>query len=215
MSATHRTAAVPIPKSGPLIPVTGPRVGRYDSVAGSLGEHYRQALNDSNLLDLKEPIAALDAIVKRLLVRCEELDTPGLRKKAIDDARYVKSLLNGGDLENAKTAMARLITMLERGGDQDRVMRMLGINLDRLARRIEGAWQVKLGKRQSINTRDLLAIMGSFIEVVRSETTGVIAARILARIDREIMSNSGQSLLEEHGPARTVEGVSVVDVEPS
>ena len=67
----------------------------------------------------------------------------------------------------------------------------------RLARRIEGAWKIKLGRRESINARDLVQVIGHFLDVVRSETTPAVSTRIFARIDLEVFSGSGTKLLED------------------
>jgi hypothetical protein len=187
------------------LPIAGQRKGRYDEAMGpGLRDHYRVALNDSKLLDLRDPLAAQDAIIVRLMNRLEDKDSPEFRYHALQlSADLVDEIRSGGKDINYRAD--KLHEYLERGANEDRALRSIGSQLDRLRRGVVDAWKIKLGKKQAINARDLVQIMGTFLDVVRSETMPSIFTRIAARIDLEVFSGNGALLLKEKAAPREVE----------
>ncbi|HRI09525.1 MAG TPA: HGGxSTG domain-containing protein, partial [Nannocystaceae bacterium] len=106
--------------------------GRYSKHLGRIREAYEAAIQDKGLLDLREPIAAIDAIVRRLAERVEELDTPDYRRRLLDLLKESR----GADAGKAAAARFTLEELIERGADEDQTLGVLRDSLSELAKRI-------------------------------------------------------------------------------
>ena len=143
--------------------------GRYSQSLGRLAKAYEEARRDPTLFDLAEPIAILDALSKRAMERAADLDTPGFRKRALELFDAFRAATAAGDAAVGAARLNELSTLLRTGCAEDEALAEMGEHVDRLARRIEGAWSVKLAKKNVVNTRDLLAIMMRMLDVVQTE----------------------------------------------
>lgn len=159
-----------------------PQTGRYSKHLGRIRECYESALADRTLLDLREPIAALDAIVRRLAERVEELDTPTYRQTLmalLEESR-------GADAGKAHAAAAAMHALIERGADEDQTLAVLRDSLSELAKRIEGAWKVKLDKKHALGMAEQRVLFARFLDIVAGETDLATAQRVGARLHGEL-----------------------------
>ena len=151
--------------------------GRYSKSLGKLAAGYESSLNDRNLFDLREPIAALDSVTKRLMRMVDEHDSPEWRRSVKAKYKAVREALANGDPAAAQM-MDDLGTLIDQGAGEGSNLESLGSNLDKLARRIEGAWSIHLQKTQVMNKGELIGLLAKFITVVREEAGSSIAARV-------------------------------------
>jgi len=152
--------------------------GRYSKHLGRIREAYEAAIQDKGLLDLREPIAALDAIVRRLAERVEELDTPDYRRRLMDLLRE--------DRAGEETARAKLEELIERGADEDQTLGVLRDSLSELAKRVEGAWKVKLDKKHALGAAEQRVLFARYLDIV-ADVAGIEAAqRVGARLRGEL-----------------------------
>jgi hypothetical protein len=151
-----------------------------------LRKAYEGSLADPGLMDLEHPIALIDSAVQRLSERVEDHDTIEFRKNAITIYEAVGAASRAGNAAEAAEKMNELGRLLRAGGGEDSAMRELIVGANTLARRIEGAWGVRLARQQSINAGDLVAVLGRLVSVIRDETGPTIAVKVIARLDEEI-----------------------------
>lgn len=170
------------------------RNGRYAKAIGKFREAYQESLHDQTLLDLKEPIAVLDVVVKRLMIRMSELDSPEFRNAAIELCQRYMSRLHRGD-DGAGEVLQLLKTHLQNGAREDQAMLALVKSVRELARRIEGAWEIKLARRNVVNAKDLVGILARVLDIIRTEVSTDVYARVVERVDVEVMSGAGRSAL--------------------
>lgn len=180
--------------------------GRYSAALGRLSEAYETARNDASLMDLREPMAAMDAIVQRLMKRLDDCDTMDFRTRARGHLNEYLAHRRDNP-EAAWAAIKTLQELLKRGGDEDRMTNTLVRALQAHQKRIEGAWEIMLARRSVVNANDLVAILARFLDICRTETSRDQYARIVDRADRELMRGSGRAALM---PPRTVEHAEIV-----
>ena len=161
--------------------------GRYSRSLGFLAEHYKAALKQpAALLDLTEPLALMDAMVRRIAERMSTGDTLELRSRALsllDRARAAGS----DDPALAGSLMMELRRLLQQGVDEDKAMRELRDATEAFAKRAEEAWRILLARQNSINQQHLVSVLAGFVEIVQAESDGPTAQRIIGRIHQEVM----------------------------
>lgn len=178
--------------------------GRYSKALSQtcLSEAYRTAIEDKNLLDLREPIALLEACLQRTSERVGLADTPDFRKKALRIYEEMRVAINEGDGVSAARLDRELGELLETGVAEDRAISELSEQADRLAKRLEGVWTIRLQKKQVLNIQQLGVIISRIIEIVKQESTIEIASMIMRRLDAEVMSLPNASeVIELRGPS--------------
>jgi hypothetical protein len=158
--------------------------GRYAQGLGRFREAYQMALNDPSLLDLRETIALLDVTVQKAVERAASCDSPQFRASAFE--LYEKAMQGLGSEEGAQ-ALNELGDLLEKGVSEDGALDELAKAAERLGRRQEKAWQIKLDAATAINARDLVAVMARWADIVLDECPKDVAGRIIRRVDAEVL----------------------------
>lgn len=180
------------------------RNGRYAAAMGRFGQAYQQALNDKDLLDLREPIAALDAIIQRWMKRLDEGDTFELRQRARELVLDFIGL-RIDDPEKAWEKIKELQQLLLEGVNEDRTSVMLAKALERQAKRMTDACALMLNRRNAVNARDVVAVLARVIEILKSEATPDVVARVVERVSSEVMSDDGRmALVAERAQAKRI-----------
>lgn len=162
------------PKSGAPI-----KHGRYSKSLGKYAQAYEDALNDDSLLDLEEPIALLDAIAQRFTERLVELDTPAFRKDAL---RLFKAAV--AKVAEPPAELARLGELLETGGKEDAALRDLADQAEKVSKAVSKAWDVRLARKNVLNAKDLHAVLGRMVDVVRDVCGVNDASKVAMQFDR-------------------------------
>ncbi len=173
------------------------RHGRYSKSLGKLAAGYESSLNDRQLFDLREPIAALDSVTKRLMAMVDEHDSPEWRRAVRAKYKAVREALAAGD-PSVATMLEELGELIDRGAAEGSNLESLGSNLDKLARRIEGAWGIHLQKTQVMNKGELIGLLAKFVTVVRDEAGSAIASRVQQQLFT-LLSASAPAQIVEHG----------------
>jgi hypothetical protein len=158
--------------------------GRYSQALGRFREAYEQARNDPSLLDLRETLALLDVVVQKSVSRASDADTPAYRKQALEMVGAVE-VSEGQDDHGAQ--IKRLKDWLKRGVAEDQALEQLAKAAERLSRRQEKAWSIRLDAANAINARDLVAVLARFADIVLDECDKDAAGRIIRRIDGEVL----------------------------
>tara|TARA_Y100000310_G_scaffold336739_1_gene422131 strand:- start:40872 stop:41417 length:546 start_codon:yes stop_codon:yes gene_type:complete len=170
---------------------TPPKHGRYSKALGRLRDAYELSRNDPSLLDLRETLALLDLVVQKAIARVADSDTPGFRKQVRELLGAVE--VSVGEPDHAEQ-LGRLRELVERGAREDSALEALARAAERLSRRQEKAWSIRLDAANAINARDLVAVLARFADIVLDESDKDAAGRIIRRIDGEILGT---------GPAAT------------
>lgn len=181
-----------------------PKHGMYSGAFVRLRKVYEAALADPRLMDLREPIALLKVQVDDSVRRVEENDTPAFRRRALSLMQEAKAATREGKVEDAQAKLIALEDLLGRGVAEDKALDRMAHAVDRLAKRVEGAWTIALAQQQAINVKDLVVILARFVACVVSASE-VEAKRMAKRIeDGHAIEAEFQEL-----PARV--GVGVAD----
>ena len=160
--------------------------GRYAKGLGRFRDAYQSALNDPSLLDLRETIALLDVTVQKAVERAAACDSPQFRTSALE--LYEKAMRSLGS-EDGVQALNELGELLTKGVAEDGALDELAKAAERLGRRQEKAWSIKLDAATAINARDLVAVMARWADVVLDECPKDVATRIIRRIDAEVLGS--------------------------
>lgn len=176
--------------------------GRYSQVAGRFAKAIEESRLDATLLDLREPISILDAMVKGALERASAGDSPELRKKALSLVLAARAAHRDDAQITLTEKLDALEQMLREGIAEDRNTRVLVDRTDRLRRAVEGAWQVKLARKNVMNVRDLVALLARVVDLLRRELPPKDAARVARLIDAEIMGGAGRAALPQAEPSQ-------------
>lgn len=173
--------------------------GRYSKSLGRFREAYEEAKNDPSLMDLRESLALLDLTVQKAAERATESDTPEFRKEALKLARALEDAAGTEDFE---AQLKDLLEFLERGVREDAALEELARAAERLGRRQEKAWSIRLDAATALNARDLVAVLSRFADIVLEEASKDAARRIVARIDSEVLGTGPAAVgLEAGGEA--------------
>jgi hypothetical protein len=151
--------------------------GRSSKTLGKLGRAYEEALASPHLLDLREGLAMLDAVARRAFERADELDTPYYRKEIL---RLTQAAI---DSEDPRKELDDLLEIATRGCAEDDSMRNVLVSVDRLQKRVEAAWNIKLTQDHAINVRDLVGILRGVMGFVFDEAGEEVGGKIEARVD--------------------------------
>ena len=158
--------------------------GRYSKALGSLRGAYEESRSDPTLMELRDTLAVLDVIVQKTAERVGQFDTTDFRARAIDLYQEAQA---STDPQELRSKLRLLGTLLREGTDEDGALKALSQAVERLAKRQEEAWKIRLSAANVINARDMVALLGRFAEIVLDEADNDIATRIISRIDGEIM----------------------------
>jgi len=158
--------------------------GRYAKGLGRFREAYAESIADPGLMDLRETLALLDVVVKRNAERLEDSDTPAFRRRALELYTAVRAASTPQDAAAAMTALGEL---LRSGVSEDSALDDLAVSAERLARRQEKAWQIRLDAATALNAKDLMAVMARWADIVLEEVPREAAARVIRRIDGEVL----------------------------
>ena len=176
-----------------------PTHGRYSKALGRFREAYELARNDPSLLDLRETLALLDLVVQKAVSRASDADTPAFRKQARDLLGAVEVSVGASDHEDQ---IARLREWLDKGVEEDTALEELAKAAERLSRRQEKAWSIRLDAANAINARDLVAVLARFADIVLDECDKDAAGRIIRRIDGEVLGSGPAAVgLQAGNPA--------------
>lgn len=184
-----------------LANLSGMRNGRFTKALGNFAQTYQESLNDRDLYDLREPLAAMDMLLQRMMERLSDLDTADFRNRARTHLLEYRANMDAARTEDAKIALNNLSELLKRGGDEDELSQRLIKNLQGFMRRLEGAWEIKLQRRSAVNAKEVVAALGRMLDILRTETTTDVYARCVERFDLEILKGAGHiALLTEKMP---------------
>lgn len=190
------------------------RNGRFTKALGKFSETYRESLNDRELMDLREPLAVMDMLIQRLMERMSELDTADFRNRARTHFQTCKANFTAGNMDAVKIALDDLGELLRKGGEEDELSSKLLKSLQAFMRRVEGAWEIKLARRNAVNAKEVAAALGRMLAIVKTETSRDAYARCVERFHLEILEGAGSvALLSEKIP-REVEVESTTTKKP-
>jgi hypothetical protein len=177
---------------GAKTPVRGN--GRHSAGPVSFKEHYLSALKDDSLLDLREPLAILDSLVKQAAQRIEDKDTPGFRKRAAELMETVVNSHKAMEKSDAASAFRELADLLRTGAADDDARRELREAAESFHDRLVAAWKVRLAAGNVMNYRDTVAMLARVIDILAQECDGQTVVRVCARFQAEI---SGDLMIRE------------------
>jgi tetratricopeptide (TPR) repeat protein len=172
--------------------------GRYSQSVGRFREAYQEARSDPSLLDLRETLALLDVAVQRAAQRAAEGDIPDFRQQALDLFDRIRVAANP---EEAARLLNRLGELLRAGVKDDEALDHMAKAAERLSRRQEKAWSIKLDAAVALNARDLTAVLARFADIVLEEVPKDAAARVIRRIDSEVLGTGPAAVGLEVGDA--------------
>lgn len=173
-----------------------PKNGRYSKSLGRFREAYEDARRDPSLLDLRETLALMDIVVQKAVARAAECDTPDFRARALD---LYDRAVGTTDPQGAAASLNALGALLRDGSREDDALSDLARAAERLSRRQEKAWSIKLDAATALNARDLTAVLARFADIVMDEVPRDAAARVIRRIDGEVLGTGPAATRREIG----------------
>jgi hypothetical protein len=143
-------------------------------------------MDDPHLLDLRDTLAVLDVAMQKAAEHFVDKDTPELRQRALElliQARH--------EPEESKRVsyLDALESLLRQGAQESQALENLAKAAERLARRKEKAWGIKLDAAVALNARDMIAVLARLTTFIMEEAPRDAAGRIIRRIDQEIMGS--------------------------
>ena len=132
----------------------------------------------------REPRARLDGGGQRAAARAGTGDSPDFRRQALE---LLDAAVGSSDPATSARKLTDLGALLREGVESDQALEALADAAERLARRQEKAWGIKLDAAQAINARELVAVLSLFADVVLQEAPADVAARIVRRIDTDVL----------------------------
>tara|TARA_A100000172_G_scaffold62027_1_gene41452 strand:+ start:4886 stop:5332 length:447 start_codon:yes stop_codon:yes gene_type:complete len=147
---------------------------------------------------LRETLALLDVAVQRAAQRAAEGDIPDFRQQALDLFDRIRVAANP---EEAARLLNRLGELLRAGVKDDEALDHMAKAAERLSRRQEKAWSIKLDAAVALNARDLTAVLARFADIVLEEVPKDAAARVIRRIDSEVLGTGPAAVGLEVGDA--------------
>ncbi len=160
--------------------------GRYSKALGRFRGAYQEAIMDPSLTDLRETMALLDVVVQKAAERAADNDAPEFRKQAV---KLYEELSWASEGQERESVMTRLGEHLRTGIEEDKALESLAHSAERLAKRQERSWDIKLSAANAINARDLVAVLTKFADIVLEEAPKDVAGRIIHRIDGEVVGS--------------------------
>ena len=166
------------------------KTGRYSKYLGRHRESYEQLIADeSKLLDLREHIAALDAVAQRAAERAAALDTPDFRNDVRKLVDRMEVAFEEHDADELKQSFVELKALSRRGGAEDAALNTLGSALDRVARRVESAWKIKLQATGMSTQADVDLTQHAMLAILKEEVDDKkVLARVVTRFYQELLS---------------------------
>jgi hypothetical protein len=171
--------------------------GRYSKKLGVLGPAYDESIADPNLLDLREPIAVMDALAKRLMERTSEGDTPEMRRRAMKLLAEARAARADDRNTEADSKLDALADLLRDGISEDRAAAALVETLDRLARRIESFEHLKLARKNAVNGKDLVLLYKRFLELAQEYMPKDSWYQFAVVVNSKFMKGSGSAELKK------------------
>lgn len=162
--------------------------GRYFEAMGVLAKAYEDARADNSLTDTREPLAALDALTRRVLVRAANLDTPDYRKRMLELLEGARDAMAVADAEAFAEKTTAALELAQAGASEDVALGNAVDVLERYSERLEAHWKTKLDRKQAINARDLVLIFQRIVDIVQAEVPGDAAMRVAKAIDTLMLS---------------------------
>jgi hypothetical protein len=177
--------------SGPAHPAF--RHGRYSAaLPARLGDRYRAALGDPELLALRDELALVDARLDELLRRVGAGVHGAAWREAVAALADLRRALATGPPAAVRLALHDLGAALDAGAAEGQVWAEIGAQLDRRVRLAEAERRRLLDTRAVLSAEEAMALLAALAEVV-VETVDDPAA--LARINEAI-----RRLAEGQGP---------------
>jgi len=173
-----------------------PSNGRYSEGLGRFREAYQRARDDPALMDLRETLALMDVAVQRAAQRASESDVPDFRQRALALFERVRGAVSP---EEAARTLNLLGDLLREGIRDDEALDHLARAAERLSRRQEKAWSIRLDAATALNARDLTAVLSRFADIVLEEVPKDAAARVIRRIDGEVLGSGATATRLEVG----------------
>ena len=170
--------------------------GRYAKGLGRFRDAYQESRQDESLLDLRETLALLDINVQRAVERLGEKDTPRFRERAQELYNLARS---SADPATQARYLSDLGELLEAGVEDYKALEELAKAAERLARRQEKAWSIRLDAATALNARDLTAVLARFADIIVEECPKDAAARVIRRVDGEVLGTGAAATRLEVG----------------
>jgi len=164
-----------------------PTTYRYSALAGPIGDAYRASIADANLLDPREPLAGLDAIVKMQTARMEAGDSPKFRSVALELLSQALTARSGGDGATEDALLKALAKHLTDGNAATDAEAELSRRLQTFARHNEEANRQRLAKAANVNAQFLVKLFAALAGDLAAKFSREIADGVLdvlqSRID--------------------------------
>jgi hypothetical protein len=168
--------------------------GRYSKYLGRHRRAYEELIKDEEkLLDLREHIAAMDVVAQRAAERAAALDTPDFRGNVKELVAEMEEAFDNHDADALKRAFLDLKSLSQRGGSEDAALTTLGNALDRVAKRVESAWKLKISAQGMASQADMDLTHHAMLGILKEEISDKKAlGRVVARFYSELLSKGAR-----------------------
>lgn len=136
-----------------------------------LAESYRTAVNDAELLALRDDIALIDARLVELIGKIDTGETGEAWRKAKDTHQMLVSALQLGLAQEANRNLEELGKIIRRGLGDYMAWREIGEMLDRRERLVRSERQKMVQLQQMITSGQALVLMTRIVQLVKENVS--------------------------------------------
>lgn len=168
--------------AGPASPAF--KTGRYSKyLPARLTERYAEAVNDPELLALREDVALIDARLADLLRRVDSGESGQLWKDVRQAYQSFIKARRRGDDEAAAAAFDELGELIERGASDHAAWSEIAALLEQRRRLVESERRRLVEMQQVITAEQAMVLIAAVVDVVRKHVSD---RHILSAISRDI-----------------------------
>lgn len=144
------------------------KTGRYSKyLPGRMLEHYADAINDPELLNLRQEIALAEARITDLLSRVDSGESGKLWKQARAAWQQLNQARNEGDLNAEAEAADKLSHLLVRGQADYTVWHEVMVMIEQRRKLVESERRRLVDMQQMITAEQAMALVSAIIDTVR------------------------------------------------
>lgn len=170
------------------------KTGRYSKVLPArLASRYHEALNNPDLLALRDDIAVIDARLGELIGQLDAAGGADVLKAMAEEVTCLEAALQAEDRHSATEGVEALRTLLNRAEAEGERWEQIAVWMERKRKLSETERRLLVDMQQVITAERAMVLMAALVDIVRRhvDDRGILAA-IVHDVDRLLVANDGK-----------------------
>lgn len=169
------------------------KTGRYSKYLPlQLADRYQEALDDGELLALRDEVALVDARVAELLARVNTGESGALWQQLRETFAAFRQYRATGNVPQMGHALAKVEALIERGGVDSEVWREIALAIEQRRRLVESERKRLVEMQQTITAEQAMVLLAAVVDTVKRNVTDRAAlAAISADLGRLVANQAG------------------------